>query len=270
MPIRKSYGRKRQPTRAARKYKRKATPSRSTPMFKKKVMAVVRRAAEKKIKVFSIDNGAGILGSGLPGASGSGAGAVFPTILATAALAQGVEQEQRIGNTITNARLVIRGVVTSMPWDTNLNSNTSVFETHMVVFKNKKDPVTNAIGNIKQLPGNATGTVDGTLINTMYPYNRDLYKIQAVKKFNMCINPNSAYNTGEAMAGNQGWGKVMHRFVVDCGISKTLKWQDGGSAPTNDWVGVAFFNINTDGSIIPTTQIRSVAVVDGILTYYDM
>ncbi len=265
MPFRKSYGRKRMPTRAARKYKRKGAPTRSTPVFKKKVMAVVRRAAERKHKVFAINNGAGIMGSGLGGPGGAGPGYVEETLLVSLALAQGVQQEQRIGNTVTNAKLTIRGCITSLPYNATSNPNTSAFETHMVVYKNRKDASGNSAAGLKQLPGNVTGPVDGTLINTMYPYNTDLYKIIAVKKFNMACNPGLA-----STASNQGFGKILHRFSVDCKVASTIKYEDPSTVPANDWVGVAFYNINCDGTINNSAVIRSAVAIDGVFSYYDM
>jgi hypothetical protein len=103
----------------------------------------------------------------------------------------------------------------------------------------------------------------------MNPFNRDLYKIIAHKRYNMnnWFPPDA--DTNLAVAGNQGWGKVMHRFTIDCGVAKTLKFPDQYLFPSNDWVGIGFYVINTDGSLDPPTTARATVVMDAKLSFTD-
>jgi len=274
MPISTSrYGRKRmRPTRAKRTSKRRT--AKSTPTFKKKVMAVVRRVAEKKVKVVNIEQGGSITSGGLIMDSTGGIvnGYVNSLLLGTLALAQGVEQEQRIGNQVSNAKFTISGVVTAQPYDGTTNPNENAFECHIVVFKNKKDTLYNTANNLKTYPLNVTGPADGSLINTVYPYNRDLYSIKSVRKFNMIgfIKPANPGAGPVASSTNQGWGKTMHRFSIDCGVNPKLKYIDGSNIPSNDWVGVGFYVVNTDGTVETNAVTRAVCVFDGKLTFTDM
>lgn len=273
MPISTSrYGRKRmRPTRAKRTKRRSG---KSTPTFKKKVMAVVRRVAEKKVKVVNIEQGGSITSGGLvmDSSGTTTAGYANSLLLGQLALAQGVEQEQRIGNQVSNCKFTISGVVTAQPYDGTSNPNENAFECHLVVYTNKKDTLYNTVNNLKTYPLNVTGPADGSLINTVYPFNRDLYSIKAVRKFNMVgfIKP-AAPGTGPvASSSNQGWGKTMHRFSIDCGIKSKLKYIDGSNIPSNEWVGVGLYVVNTDGTVEGNTVTRAVVVFDGKLTFTDM
>jgi hypothetical protein len=58
------------------------------------------------------------------------------------------------------------------------------FELHMVLYKYKQSNVY-ADNTLKIYPGNTTGPIDSTIINSLYPYNRDQYQIKKVKIFKL-------------------------------------------------------------------------------------
>jgi hypothetical protein len=104
----------------------------------------------------------------------------------------------------------------------------------------------------------------------MNPWNRDLYKIIAHKRFNVTNWFPPSATTNLAVAGNQGWGKVMHRFTIDCGVAKTLKFPDQFAFPSNDWVGVGMYVVNTDCSVENSSVRRASVVMDAKLSFTDV
>lgn len=247
----------------------KATANKGKKMtFEKRVKAVIAKSAETKMKVVNIFDRSPIIGSGAFTTGGTTTGRTQNNILDVIDLGQGTEQEQRVGNKISNAKLKVRGYVESLVWDDTSNNSLLPFEIHMVFFKNKtmiKNPNT----DLKTLPNNTTSYVDGTIMNSLYPYNKDLYIIRKVRVFRMRSlfgEPPAPVNQYNIQTANF---PMFHRFVEDIDIHKELKFNDGETVPTNDWVGVSFFLINGDGKVLDGTQIRAKVSLDAILRYDD-
>lgn len=248
-------------TAPRRKYARKP---KSKMTFEKRVMNVVHKQAETKQKVIQLYNGTNLQGSGLNPAPGSAnQGLQTDNILSSMTIAQGLEQEQRQGNEISNCKLRVRGIIESLPYDSTTNPNSYGYEVHMVIFKKKDDPTGNN-AFLKTAPGNLTVPCDGTLINTMYPYNKDLYTIKKVKTFRL----QSFFTNAGLTATAQPNTYIFKRFYCDIPIAKKLKYNDSLTDPTNDWCSIAFYVVNADGSVI-TSQIRSQLTMDAVLTYDD-
>lgn len=232
--------------------------------FEKRVMAVVQRQAETKQKVITVFSQTNIPGSGLVGVA---SGLSVQSLSQSLAVAQGVEQEQRQGNEITNCRLRVRGLIESLPYDSTTNPNLFGYEVHMVIFKKKDDPQ-NSTSSLKSLPGNLTGPCDGTVINTMYPYNKDAYIIKKVKVFRMnpfvSKFPPDSTNTVTAQPNTY----LFKRFYADIPVSKKWKYQDTLGSPSNEWTTIAFYVVNSDGSL-NTTLSRCQISMDATLTYDD-
>lgn len=239
-----------------RKYARKPKAKMT---FEKRVMNIVHKQAETKQKVINLFNNSNIQGSGLS----SGNGVQVANILSSMSVAQGLEQEQRQGNEISNCKLRLRGLLESLPVSAETNPSYYNYEIHMVVFKKKDDP-TNSNLFLKTAPGNITTTCDGTLINTMYPYNKDLYVIKRTRVFRM--QPVSPENSSLAQPDTY----IFRRFYVDIPISKKLKYNDSLTDPTNDWVSIGFYVVNADGTTqAGTSVVRAQLTMDAMLTYDD-
>lgn len=150
--------------------------------FEKRVVSVLNAQAETKQKIVPIFNNANIYGNGLNGGAAAG-GASNPNILGQIALSQGTNQEERNGNSISNASLTLRGFVESSNYNATTNANQFPYECHVVFFKNKGGVANESNLNfpfqqLKSLPGNIMSPVDGTVMNSLYPYNKDLYTIK--------------------------------------------------------------------------------------------
>ena len=278
-PVKKNggrYGAIAPKTRYPKKFKSytttKAATSVSTPAFKKKVLAVVRKVAERKFKVINLTQGSGITSGGLAmDPTGNIVnGYAQPLIIGQMGIAQGVEQEQRIGNTIQNCKLMLSGVVTCLPWSQTTNPGPNPFEVHMVVYKSKKDSQYNSVNWLKCAPANTDVPVDGTLHNTMFPWNKDGYKIVATRKWDMTAYHDNFGGTAYASVMNQNFGKTMHRFTVDCGIASKITYQDAFTSPSNDWVGVGFYVVNVDGTVETSGITRAAVVLDAKLSFTDI
>ena len=163
------------------KTKAKAKPKMS---FNERVRKVIHGEAETKEKVVNIFNSSNINGVGLDATNPAQImGLTQNNILEVLGIQQGTEQEQREGNKIEDCRLRLRGFIQTMPHSTG-NTSTYPYEVHMVFFKNKK-AISNVNNQLKQLPNNLTGGVDGTIQNSLYPYNKDMYIIRKVRVFKL-------------------------------------------------------------------------------------
>ena len=129
--------------------KTKTRPTKPKMDFATRVKRIIAGEAETKEKVVNIFNQSPVLGTGLLTATGTGLHQT--NLLDTLAIAQGTEQEERNGNKITEARLRVRGVIQSLPYDETSNANLLPYEVHMVAYKEKKT-IVNSVATLKQLP----------------------------------------------------------------------------------------------------------------------
>lgn len=247
--------------------------------FNKKVLAVVNRISETKLKTASIADNHNIYGQGLLSTSqnqGSGhAGYLIPNLLGSSNLlgiASGTEQEQKVGNKVRDAKIVVSGVIKSLPYNATTNPYISPFEVHMVCFKSKNDPEANPL-QLKSKDNNTLGTIDGTLENTLYPYNKDKYIIHKIRVFKL------RGHRAEETNGNQAWvnpvgGQASNlpafaRFKCECPISNKLLFNDGASVPTNSWCALGFYVVDGMNNTITNTHARASLFLEGKITFKD-
>jgi len=241
--------------------------------FEKKVISVIRSQAETKQKTISVFNNTNIYGNGLNGGNTNG-GAQMNNILEGLALTNGDTQDTRNGNSISNCSLSLRGFVESNGYDTTTNPDIMPYECHIVFFKNKagadEPGATTNFQNFKSLPGNLLGPVDGSIMNSLYPYNKDLYTIKKVKVIKLKGAPYAAQNSNTQLSAyNDGNSVQYKRFRVNIPIKKVLKYQDNATLPTNDWLSVGCFIIIGSGSIYTGTQTKAAISMDATLRFDD-
>jgi hypothetical protein len=238
--------------------------------FNERVRKVIHGEAETKEKVVNIFTQSNINGCGLDGSVSPSMGLTNTNLLDTINIEQGDTQEQREGNKIMDCRLRLRGFIQSQAYS---STNTSEFpyEVHMVFFKEKKS-VLNNNNQLKQLPNNNTGIVDGSVMNSLYPYNKDKYIIRKVRVFKMRPLAHLRNDAGITSVLNpqQSNGSAYSRFVETIDIHKELKYNDQSNVPANDWCGVSFFVINGDNTALSNTQVRAVVSMDAVLRYKDL
>jgi hypothetical protein len=253
--------------------------------FNTRVLSVINRNIETKQKVINIYENAQIYGCGLlrPADASIVAdpGLFRDNILADLHLQRGATQEQMLGNKIENCKLTIRGFVKSNEWHVDHNNSTLPFEVHMLAFKRKKS-MDNHIDIIKQLPGNQTGPIDASIINSVYPFNKDSYVIKCHRVFRLRPLRLISHTSGVPAAGDvainsqQSNAPMFQRFYQTIPISKMLNYSDGITAPSNDWLGLAFYVVNADGTLLTygagagkAYQYRSAITLDAVLTWKD-
>jgi hypothetical protein len=220
---------------------------------KKIAQEVCARDTETKMKVVNIVDDSPIKGAGLldvGGAVGTPPGYAINNVLASIGMARGTDQETFIGNQIDHCNLQIRGFIQSRPYDSATNPSLLPYEVHMIIWKRKKN-VTNNYDQLKQKMGNTTGAVTYELMNSLYPWNRDSYIIKKHRVFKMrpLAQVTSVSTDHNALANPQySNAPAFQRFVQNIPISKKLIYADQNTTPSNDWVGVAFYIINGDGT----------------------
>ena len=237
--------------------------------FNERVRKVIKGEAETKEKVVNIFSQSNINGVGLDSTVSPSMGLTNTNILDTLDITQGETQEQREGNKIQDCRLRLRGFIQSQAYSAT-NTSEFPYEVHMVFFKEKKS-ILNNNNQLKQLPNNNTGIVDGTVLNSLYPYNKDKYIIRKVRVFKM--RPLAFQESGGApftLNSQQSNAPAYKRFVETIDIHKELKYNDQSNIPANDWCGVSFFVINGDNTALPQTQVRAVVSMDAVLRYKDL
>ena len=237
--------------------------------FNERVRKVMRGEAETKEKVVNIFNQSAIHGVGLDATTTPANGLTQTNILDVLSIQQGTEQEEREGNKINDCRLRLRGFIQSQVSDSSLNSSDYPYEVHMVFFKEKKS-ILNDNSQLKQLPNNNTGIVDGTVLNSLYPYNKDKYIIRKVRVFKMRPLYSSVGSPNSLVNSQQSNAPAYVRFVETLDIHKELKYNDQSNVPANDWLGVSFFIINGDNQALPNTQVRAKCSMDAVLRYKDL
>ena len=246
--------------------------------FNKRVLTVLNRNSETKMKIISLADNHSIYGQGLTSTSqnqGSGhAGYLVPNLLDATLLGldMGANRNQRIGIKVNNARAVISGVIKAKPYNTTSNPFVSPFEVHMVCYKAKED-ITGNGQYLKLKTEQGQTNPDGTIENTLYPYNRDKYVIHKVRVFKLrgfrseeTLNGQGViYETG----GQSATLPSFVRFRCECPVAKKLMFNLNNSTSSNSWVSVAFYVVDRMNNTIQSTHTRCSVFMDAKLTFKD-
>lgn len=249
-----------------------------------KVRAIALEDAETKIKVWKLLNNQVTVGSGLA----KGDTTVTPSILTKGVylnnifnatdfnMLQGTSQQTRVGNSIRDCKLNIRGFVSSNPassGETGTNDSSYPFECHVLIYKASKDPLNNP-NTILQDVNNTNTYITGSAVNSLFPFNRKGYTIKKHLVYRMKANAVVATSTQANALGlinpnTSMTGSFYKRFNVNIAMKDKLLFDDDGRSPTNEWMAIAVYVINGDGVILQQTQQRVTVSAYATLRYKD-
>lgn len=265
----KSYKRK-----ATSKTKAKAKPKIS---LEQKVQAITLKNQEQKLKTFQILDNENTRGTGLLFGTVTGRrGAYVANILSgtTLNLSQGSNQQERIGNEIHSCKLNIKGFLNSNIVNAASNNSPYPFEVHILFYK-RKNSVANDPAEILNYPDNTNGSITGSAATSMLPWNRKDYVIKKHKIYRMKANPVLATSTQPNALGienpsfNAGDYQFFKRFSIDVPIKDKLLFNDQGTVPNNEWVGMGVYCVNGDGTTLLNLQQRCNVNAVATLRYKD-
>jgi hypothetical protein len=249
---------------------KKAKSKKTTASFNRRVLAVVNRGRERKNKVFNLLVDTPLYGSGLT-MTGQGHHGQVVDIMGAAAIVQGTTQDSRIGNRIGNVKLNIRGFVRTREFNANTNPYMVPYEVHILVYKNKLDH-NGAFTSLKNDINGVSSQVTGDAMNTLRPWNRDMYIIKKHLTLKMNAQPEVAtqqHNPAVLINPQSGFNPVMRRFSIDIPVAKNWIYNDLGNIPLNDWCHVAAYVVNGDGVTFANTVSRCVVSMDAYLSFED-
>lgn len=277
MPYGRVPVRRRRPTRsitrvAVRRPSRKKTTRSAT--LDKRIRSITMRDMETKVKSFAIFDNLPILAVGLNNAGTKGLLMKNTLGTPTFTIEQGTNQQERIGNSISNCSLNLKGFIHSMPANSSSNVSPYPFEVHVLVYKTKQgssgDPDT-----ILQNTNNTNIAITGNASSTLLPWNRKGFTIKKHRVFRMKGNPVSAVSTTPNVVGienpsfNGSQASFFRRFSFDVNIANKLTFDDAGNSPMNDWCSIGVYVINGDGTTLLGTQQRAKITIAGTLKYKD-
>lgn len=252
----------------------KKTTASSTSSFNSRVMSVIKRNSEKKLKIFNLINTGNVPGSGVKFDTGSGDTGPHTGIvvapLSLMALAQSTAQDGRIGNKIGNVYLNIRGFVHSLNYNDTTNPSASPYEVHVLAYKNKHDRAGD-FTRLKQGLNNTLEEISGSAMSSLRPFNKDEYIIKFHKIMKLNANPEVATSAAGSMLVNPqvGQNPAMRRFSYRVPVAKNLIFRDDENVPQNDWVHIAVYVVNGDGDELARSIERCQVQMDGYITYTD-
>jgi len=223
---------------------------------------------ERKYKVLTIFDAAGIPGAGLAPHAANALGLQSNLLNGSVfALDQGSGTGERIGNTITNCTLNLRGYI-----QTNLTGPATLFpfEVHVLAFKKKNDPSGDTTEIIKT-PGEAVGPITYQIRDTLMPFNRATYIIKRHRVFRMSPAPSDG---NDEMNSQTSRAPILRRFAMNIPIAKTLRYDNASNAlgfkdPNNDWVSFCAYVIAGNGQSYAHTQQLAKIYLDARYTWTD-
>ena len=241
---------------------KKSAPKRRPVMsLEKRIKAITLKEQETKVKVFALYDQTIPPNTGLKNAAGTLQRGLYINNLlssATLSMGQGTSQQQRVGNSINNCRLNIKGFIVSNPQQALVNTSPYPFEVHIIAYKKKDDP--NGDPNeILQYPNNTNSFITGGADSTLYPWNRKAYTIKKHKVFRMKANPITAISSTANAIGvenpsfNGAGPQFFRRFSFDVPIKDVLQFDDSATGANNDWLSLGVYVVNGDGVVMDST-----------------
>lgn len=218
-------------------------------------------------------NGSGLNYDGVTNLNGWSSGPNLGTGLLPQ-IGQGASEGARIGNKITPKSFILRvSLNAKASTDASTPSgNTNPFRgipfmARVIVYRHRyanDDWGQSGILN----NGNASELIGNTVDDLFKPYNRDEYKIYYSKDILMAA---AVHNNTSGINPNGMENKACSFWIkkIKIPLPKTLLFNDGVTAATNAGMFLAVCVINTDGSVISTSQSRLTVNAEANLSFYD-
>jgi len=230
-----------------------------------KVANVIKNYVKKEIHREVENKGVQLqYSASLYGVNGSSTLNAFPVCPYTGllAIAQGVGQNARIGNTIKTRSLMFKYVLRPLSYDATINNVPQPYEIQMIFCRTKNNPsatpVSAEINQLFQLNNAALGP-QGTLEDLCIPFNKDYWDILKVVRHKIGYADNTgsgAQVTAQYFANNDFKLNVVNSINLTKHYPKTVKFNDTGASPTTKGIFLLINVIPANSSAaIPAAQL---------------
>ena len=250
---RKTYRRK----APKRTYKRKSyAPKRRMASVKKVVQREIARNVENKTvqhydydqRLYAVNNVSFVTDN------------IWPVCPDPSALIvnQGVTQSQRTGNQIKTKKLIFKGTLLPLPYDSTFNAAPQPVQGTIWIFYDKKNPTdvpTSVTTNFFQF-GAASKGFQNDLTDNWSPVNTDRYRVVAKKHFKLGF---ANYDNNVPAAQMQF---ANNDFKLNCNFSfdltkhypKFVKFEDNSTVPTTRGLFCMVTYALANGGAVPSTS----------------
>jgi len=173
---------------------------------------------------------------------------------------QGVGQGERIGNTITTKKFVVRGTFVPLPFDTTVNPAPAPVQMKVWIFYDKEEPSSipspKGSSNFFQ-NGNTSKGFQNDLVDLWSPVNTDRYRVLTTKTFKLGFADYSGTGgTVPSSQNNQFYAN--NDFKFNCNFSfdltkhypKIVKFNDNSATPTSRGLFMLIQYVRADGGLI--------------------
>lgn len=172
----------------------------------------------------------------------------------------GTGQGNRLGNEISTKKLVFKGTLTPLPYDSTFNAAPQPVQVKMWIFYDKTDPV--ALPNPPAASdffqnGNGSKGFQNDLVDMWSPVNTDRYRVFKSKVFKLGAAMNSGSGGNPALQNSAN-----NDFKYNCNFSinltkyytKRVKFNDGSTVPTTRGLFCMFAYANATGLPVTVSQ----------------
>lgn len=173
---------------------------------------------------------------------------------------QGVGQGQRVGNMIKTKRLVFKGSIVPLPYDSTFNTIPVPMQVKMWIFYDRTTPTVQpnvpAANDFFQ-NGNTTKGFQGDLTDLWSPVNTDRYRVLTTRTFKLGFadyNGTGATPSFQQFANNDF--KLNANFSVDLTkyYPQIVKFNDNGTTPTTRGLWCMMTYAPATGGVLSSTQ----------------
>jgi len=240
--------------------------------MKRLIRKTIQSVAEKKIANFN-DFAHDVVGSN----SAAAAAQIIPVCPFTAGwpIAQGVSQDERVGNRIKIHRAVIRGTLHPQPYNVTTNINPQPTLVQMIVFWDKENTnvTPNPFGtNFFQLGSTSEG-FQNHIVDTWLPINTDKWSVVYRRTFK--VGTSASEGTGivvgaQAFANNDF--KFNCNFTVDLTkhLVKNVKFNDNDVDATTRGLWCMWVACDANGGTLPAAGVPVRVCYTADLSYTDV
>lgn len=251
-------------------YAKKAVVKAKTQRLTKFVKKVISRQEEKKVISFTDDVDVGaytnitnIQNNIMP---------ITPYAVTGVSIAQGVGQDQRIGNRIRTKSCWIRGVLLPNPYSATVNVIPTPQEIR-VWFFSRKDSIVQPTSLPSFLQnGSGSGSPVGTVIDMTRMINSDAYVYRGHRTYKLGFSNYGGTGTTvtqQSFTNNDFKFNVKFNINVTSMLPKQITYNDSDNTPYSKSVFMYWESVDADGSVQPATNLPSRLIYTTTFTYTD-